>query len=56
MGIPPDVIRGMSLWQYKAAVQGWNKANGGEGGGSALDEREADEIASWLDEPPVWAG
>ncbi|MGW9822290.1 hypothetical protein ACUXK4_004885 [Methylorubrum extorquens] len=55
MGIAPDVIRGMSLWAYKAAVEGWNKANGGgEGGGGTLNDREAQEIASWLDEPPVW--
>lgn len=54
MGIAPDAIRGMSLWQYKCAVEGWNKANGGGEGGGAINEREAREIASWLDEPAVW--
>lgn len=53
MGMTPADVRGLSLWQFKAAVAGWNKANCGEG---AIDEAEAQEIAARLEEPPVWAG
>lgn len=42
----------MSLWQFQAAVGGYAKANGA--GDEALSSEEAERLADWLDEPPVW--
>lgn len=45
MGMTPADVRGLSLWQFRAAVAGWNRANGGEGNGT-IDEAEARQLAS----------
>jgi hypothetical protein len=30
MGFAPQQVDAMSLWQFAACVEGWNRANGGE--------------------------
>lgn len=42
----------MSLWQFRAAVGGYAKAN--SAGDNTLNSEEAAALADWLDEPPVW--
>lgn len=42
----------MSLWQFRAAVGGYAKANSTNEGG--ISSEEAARLADWLDEPPVW--
>lgn len=47
MGFAPSEIDRMSQWQFFAAMDGWMKANGGDGG-SSLSESEKDEIWEWM--------
>ena len=55
MGMAPDSVRRMSLFQFGAVVEGWNKAHGGgDAEGPVLTDREADEIGARLNAPPVW--
>lgn len=42
----------MSLWEFTAAVGGFVKANRTDD--SALTTEQVDQLADWLDEPPVW--
>lgn len=48
MGIE-DVGR-MSLWEYGAAVQGYNKAHSPAEEHGTLSEEEYADLSSWLDE------
>jgi hypothetical protein len=52
MGFSPVEVGRMSLWQFHAALIGWQKANGG--GEERLPEDEAEALAAWIDEPPIW--
>lgn len=59
MGFTPREVDRMTIWEFRAAVDGWNRANGnaedssGSGGGK-LSDREKDEIWEWMQEqPPV---
>ncbi|GJD41307.1 hypothetical protein OICFNHDK_3790 [Methylobacterium bullatum] len=54
MGLSPGDVRKLSLWQLKAAIDGWNKAHGGKEG-AELSDKEALQIGEMLDAPPVWA-
>lgn len=45
----------MSLWEYAASVEGWNRAQSPEELPDKLSASEADALAGLLDEPPVWA-
>jgi hypothetical protein len=47
MGLSPQQIDAMSVWQYFALVDGWVKAND-TGGGGKLSESEKDEIWEWM--------
>ena len=42
----------MSLWQFNAAAGGYIKANTPDDG--AISAQEAEALADWIDEPPVW--
>lgn len=55
MGFTAQQVDEMSLWEFGAAVDGWNRANGAdEGSGGALSSKEKDELWDWLQQqPPV---
>jgi hypothetical protein len=53
MQIAPSEVRNMSLWQYTALVQGWNKANEPEHEPLTPDEEE--ELFELIEEErPIW--
>ena len=41
----------MSLWEFAAAVGGYNKANRTDEG---ITSEEAQALAEWVDAPPIW--
>lgn len=41
----------MSMWQFSAAIHGWNEAQGG--GENKLSVEEKDELWKWLDTKPA---
>lgn len=43
----------MSLWEFRAAVGGFVKANTSEAE-AGLSTNEAAQLAAFIDEPPVW--
>jgi hypothetical protein len=42
--MPPDVIDRCSIWQFAAAVDGWNKVHGGETKPEAPSDAEFDAM------------
>jgi hypothetical protein len=42
----------MSLWEFNAATGGFAKANGA--GEETLNTDQAQALAAWIDEPPIW--
>lgn len=40
MGLSPQQVDAMSLYQYAAVVDGWNAAHGGDGAGQAPSAEE----------------
>lgn len=52
MGFTPKEIRGMSLWEFRATIDGFVKANGGgEDKSSTITEDEYDDILARLYDP-----
>lgn len=51
MGLPPSEVRNMSLWQFSAVIEGWNRAQDPESAKRLTDE-EADELFAMIDETP----
>lgn len=43
----------MSLWEFRAAVGGYAKANRAEDE-AGISTEDAKRLADWLDEPPLW--
>ncbi len=41
----------MSIWQFNAAAGGYRKAHSTE---DTLSTDEAEMLAAWIDEKPVW--
>jgi hypothetical protein len=54
-GLSPRQVDELSLWEFTAAIAGWNKAQGDEKGAQPLTVEEFDALADWLDAPPAWA-
>jgi hypothetical protein len=46
MGYTPQQVRGMSIFQYFSALEGFIAANSSEEG---LTEKEKDELWEWID-------
>ena len=44
MGFAPDQVDRMSFWQFRACIDGFNKANGGEEAIPALTDAEFDAL------------
>jgi hypothetical protein len=55
MGFTAREVDQMSMWEFRAAVDGWNRANGNaeDSSGGPLSEREKDEIWEWMQEQPA---
>jgi hypothetical protein len=49
MGIGKRDIDAMSLWEFGATVEGYERAHNPEGDKGALTDQEADAIGAWLD-------
>jgi len=47
MGFTPQQVRAMSMWQYLAAKEGYERANDPDAG-KELTEGEADDLWAWL--------
>ncbi len=53
MGISPGEMDAMSLWQYRAALAGWNRAHGGDDGHdepSPMSPERYEELLGGLDD------
>ena len=53
MGFPPREVKLMTMWEYMACVQGWNRANGGATGGSQMSDEDYDALCRLGD---MWNG
>jgi hypothetical protein len=53
MGLSPRDIRDMTLWQYRACLRGWNKANAPREPGKISSKAEEDALWELIkDDPP----
>jgi hypothetical protein len=54
MQIAPSELNAMSLWEFAAMVQGWNKAN--EPAGTPEDIKPEDEegLFEFIEQKPIW--
>lgn len=44
MGFPPAAVDGMSLWEFTACIDGWNKSQGAEEKPEAMSGERLDEL------------
>lgn len=51
MGFTPREVDQMSLWEFSAASGGFMKANSSD---ETLSSEQAEALAAWIDEPPIW--
>jgi hypothetical protein len=54
MQIAPSELNAMSLWEFAAMVQGWNKANAPAGTPEELKPEDEDGLSAFIDEKPIW--
>jgi len=54
MGFSPQQVRRMSIWQWVAVVDGWNKSQQGDEPDRTVTEVEAQKLFASLDERPLW--
>lgn len=55
MQIAPSELKKLSLWEFAAMVEGWNKANAPAEKTGELTTEEEDELFEFIQEtPPVW--
>jgi hypothetical protein len=55
MQIAPSELRQMSLWQFAAMVDGWNKANAPAGDkGDGLKPEDEEQLSRYIDQKPIW--
>ncbi|UGX87124.1 hypothetical protein [Phyllobacterium meliloti] len=47
MGFTPQEVNAMSIWQFMAALDGYEKANS-SGEDKKLTEQEKDELFEWI--------
>lgn len=47
MGFTPQEVDRMSVWQYAAAVNGFNRVNAADGGNKLTDAEKA-ELSEWI--------
>ncbi|MGB3445740.1 MAG: hypothetical protein WBA48_03480 [Xanthobacteraceae bacterium] len=52
MGFTPQEVDRMSVWQYAAAVEGFNRANAADGGNKLSDAEKA-ELSEWILSAPT---
>lgn len=52
MGFTPQEVDRMSVWQYAAAVEGFNRANAADGGNKLTDAEKA-ELSEWILSAPT---
>jgi len=52
MGFTPQEVGQMSVWQYAAAVDGFNRANAADGGNKLTDAEKA-ELSEWILSTPT---
>lgn len=50
MGFTPQQVDAMSMWQFRAALNGYVEANSPKGG-EKLSETEAADLFDWIDAP-----
>jgi hypothetical protein len=51
MGMSPSETYSLSMWEYLAVVETWNKAHGGNKGEKASDA-EVSELIAYMDTVP----
>lgn len=54
MQLAPSELNKLSLWEFAAMVQGWNKANAPADKSDELEDDEQDELFEFIEEKPIW--
>lgn len=54
IGWTPQQVDEMSLWQFRAAAEGYREAHAPDGAARGLSDEEFRSLAEWIDEPPAW--
>lgn len=54
MQIAPSELNKLSLWEFSAMVQGWNKANAPKDKKDELNSDDQDELFEFIEQKPVW--
>jgi hypothetical protein len=49
MGFSPSDVGRMSLWEFGAAVAGWNEAHGGEADSAKLTDDDVVRLSALID-------
>lgn len=55
MQIAPSELVKMSLWEFAAMIQGWNKANAVNPEPDPLKEADEEALFKFIEEKPIWA-
>jgi hypothetical protein len=54
MQIAPSELNAMSLWEFAAMVQGWNKANAPTETPEQVTPEDETSLGDFIDEKPIW--
>lgn len=54
MQIAPSELLKLSLWEFSAMVQGWNKANKPTAKEEDLKSDDEDRLFEFIQEEPLW--
>jgi hypothetical protein len=54
MQMAPSELVKLSLWEFAAMVQGWNKANSPSGDAEPLKDEDEEALFEFIQEKPVW--
>jgi hypothetical protein len=53
MGFRPADVDAMSLWQFAACVDGWNRAHGAKDGPGAMSDEDFAQALEAIDSTPA---
>lgn len=54
IGWTPQQVDDMSLWQFRAAAEGYREAHAPAGKAQSLTDEEFRSLSNLIDEPPMW--
>jgi hypothetical protein len=54
MQLAPSEMLKLSLWEFSAMVQGWNKANAPADASKEIQPDDEEALSKFIDEKPIW--